>query len=77
MKPKKRCETCECNKPWKPKEDDTYWYVDDDMTVFETTFIEEYDTDMGRVESNNYFRTKEEAESAAKKVKALLLSLKK
>lgn len=63
---------------WKPKWGEKYWYVDStidhDSDLWEW---EDFGFDSHRYESGNCFRTEEEAETAAEKVKALLLDLHK
>ena len=59
---------------WKPKYGDTFWYVSELVEVAGTTW-EDDGIDPVFYESGNCFRTEEEAEDAAEKVKALLLSL--
>lgn len=62
------------NKEYVPKEGDTYWCVDLDGSVFSTTNAE--GPIYARIlEFGNFFRTEKEAEAAAEKTKALLLSL--
>ncbi len=66
----------EVNEKWVPKKRDTYFYVDAELNSNDTTNDRtDYDVELIRV--NNYFRTKEEAEAAALKVKELFASLKK
>lgn len=59
---------------WKPKHGDTFWYVSEIADVNGTTWLDD-GIDPIFYESGNCFQTEEEAEAAAKKVKALLLSL--
>lgn len=62
---------------WKPKICEKYWVLDPsvDGGVTEFFYWEGDGFDMDQYNFGNCFRTKEEAEAAAAKVKALLLSL--
>lgn len=58
---------------WRAKRRDHYYTIDSTMLIIEST--EDGDKyDDGRYKSGNYFRTKEEAEKAVKKIKKILLS---
>lgn len=59
---------------WKPKICEQYWFIDRDGDVRYHLWTE-WDSDNDKYDFGNCFRTKEEAEAAAEKVKALLLSL--
>lgn len=59
---------------WKPKICEPYWFIDRDGDVRYHLWTE-WDSDNDKYDFGNCFRTKEEAEAAAEKVKALLLSL--
>lgn len=59
---------------WKPDNQEDYYYVNDYVRVVKTCWNNFY-CDENRFQSNNLFKTREEAEAAAEKVKALLLSL--
>ena len=61
---------------WKPKICEQYWFIDRDGDVRYHLWTE-WDSDNDKYDFGNCFRTKEEAEAAAEKVKALLLSLHK
>lgn len=60
-------------KRWKPEEDEKFWSFDGFGCVEEDVFCQTYDDK--KLEFGNCFKTEEEAEAAAEKVKALLLSL--
>ena len=62
---------------WKPKICEKYWVLDPsvDGGVTEFFYWEGDGFDMDQYNFGNCFRTKEEAEAAAEKVKALLLSM--
>ncbi len=62
------------NERWMPEYGDTFWYVSEFAEVCGTTWVDD-EIDPVFYESGNCFRTAEEAEAAAEKVKALLLSL--
>lgn len=64
---------------WKPKICEKYWVLDPsvDGGVTEFFYWEGDGFDMDQYNFGNCFRTKEEAEAAAEKAKALLLSLHK
>lgn len=51
-----------------PRDGDDYWYVDDDAEVMEMEW-DGSDYDQDRLSIDNVFRTKEEAEFAAEKLK--------
>jgi hypothetical protein len=70
-------ELVEEEKSW-PQEGDEYWYVTEEGIVDSCTFIqaEKCYHDHGNI-FDNIFRTKQEAEHAAEKIKELLASLKK
>lgn len=59
---------------WKPKICEQYWFIDRDGDVRYHLWTE-WDSDNDKYDFGNCFRTQEEAEAAAEKVKALLLSL--
>lgn len=60
---------------WKPEIGEKYFFIyGGDHDIIETTW-EDYGADKERWNIGNYFRTQEEAEAAAEKSKALLLSL--
>jgi hypothetical protein len=59
---------------WKPKYGETFWYVNEVAEVAGTTWEDDI-IDREFYKSGNCFYTVEEAEAAAEKVKALLLSL--
>lgn len=59
---------------WKPKRGEWYWYVESDIKPCEDSWGD-FDLDVLRYEAGNCFRTEEEAEAAAEKVKDLLLDL--
>lgn len=62
---------------WKPKNGEKYFFVRlDFMDVAENTYEEGYEYDEIDIENHNYFRTREQAESALEKVKELLKSIK-
>lgn len=61
---------------WKPKRGEWYWYVESDIKPCEDSWGD-FDLDVLRYEAGNCFRTEEEAEATAEKVKALLLDLHK
>ncbi len=74
MKPKHQCPNCECGKPWKPKDDDFYFAVENDGNITKSQYLND-SIDRERLSFGNVFRTATEAQSAAEKVKKLLLSL--
>lgn len=59
---------------WKPEKGEWYWFVGSDMVPREDQW-ENFYLDGDYYESGNCFRTEEEAEAAAEKVKDLLLDL--
>ena len=59
-------------KRWKPKNGEMYWYVWNDVACW-SYFT--WNLDERRFKFGNCFKTEEEAEAAAEKVKVLLLSL--
>ena len=62
------------NERWKPMKGETYWVVGRDATVHKFKWSSDgYDSD--NYDIGNCFKTKEEAQAAAEKVKTLLLSL--
>lgn len=61
---------------WKPENNEIYYFVSTSGTV-EYLFWDYSTFDSKLYNAGNYFRTKSEAEAAAEKVKALLLSLHK
>lgn len=61
-------------KPW-PQSGDIYFYVASDCTIISDNFYSTSLGDKGRFDCGNFFRTKEEAEAAAEKIKALLKEL--
>jgi len=75
-KPKHKCPTCECGKPWKPELDDAYFYIGIDGVIEDAGWNDD-SFDKALANFNNVFRTAREAEAVAEKVKALLLSLRK
>lgn len=56
---------------WKPKEKDSYYYIDIDGDIMHDTW-DDVDEDAGRYNFGNCFRTEEEAKVMAEKVKKLL-----
>lgn len=59
-------------KRWKPEDGEKFWCFDGFGYVIEDTYCKTYDDD--KLEFGNCFKTKDEAETAAEKVKDLLLS---
>ena len=64
------------NERWKPKFDEAYYCIFANGNIDKTVW-RNIPTDNNLFERGNCFKTEEEAESAAEKVKALLLSLHK
>lgn len=62
----------EKDEPWKPKDGESYYFVDTDAECVETSFDINWTNDRLRIKSGNYFHTREEAEAAAERVKAAL-----
>ena len=60
-------------KRWKPEDGEKFWCFDCFGCVGEDVYCQTYDDE--KLEFGNCFKTEEEAEAAAEKVKALLLSL--
>lgn len=60
---------------WKPEDNQKYYFISNMLTVVENNYIAGYEFDGLRYETGNCFKTAAEAEAAAAKVKALLLSL--
>lgn len=52
--------------PWKPKEDEDYWYVDGRGDIWSTYWVEHADN-MNYYKLGNCYRTEEEAEANRKK----------
>jgi hypothetical protein len=69
----KRKEVYKMSERWKPEEGEQYWIIAFSEVV-QSEWREDC-ADLSRWRMGNCFKTKEEAESAAEKVKALLLSL--
>lgn len=65
-------------KPWVPKKGETYWFATlaGTNTAATCTFANDY-IDNRYIKNCNYFRTKEEAQAAAEKIKELLKELHK
>lgn len=61
-------------KPW-PQSGDIYFYVASDYTIVNDNFYSTSPGDKGRFDCGNFFRTREKAEAAAEKIKALLKEL--
>ena len=56
---------------WRAKENEHYYTISEDMTISQSLELyDDYDNDMYAI--GNYFRTREEAQSMAKKIKQLL-----
>ena len=53
---------------FKPKEGETYFYVDNDTCVCNTTFDNSFISDCNKYSAYNCFETKEEAEKEANKI---------
>lgn len=76
MKLKHNCPNCERDKPWKPKKGAYYYTISCGGVVYSECWnCNLFEEDLFSL--GNVFRTRAEAESAAKKVKKLLLSLRK
>lgn len=56
---------------WKPKKGDSYFYINHYIEVVVTTWMCDYD-DQSHYNAGNCFRTREEAEAMAEKIKKLL-----
>ena len=54
---------------WRAEVDEPYWYVGDGVIVTTTSDVR-WDCDDNRYAIGNYFRTKEDAERAAERIKA-------
>lgn len=59
---------------WVPKDNEYYWFINSMIEVGHGCNTSDFDT--AKITHNNYFRTREEAKSAALKVKELLNKLK-
>ena len=57
---------------WKPKNEEAYYFVDANTSVYEVAYDENNINDSINFEVGNCFRTREEAEAMAKKIKKLL-----
>lgn len=57
-----------CKKPWKPKNGDTYWYIDNDGNVCSSAYLP-CTLDVLLVSIGNYYRTKKDAEANVDKWK--------
>ena len=69
---KKRFDECEksekVNKRWRAERAENYFYIDGDLLVEEERDFE-HDVDNKRYKIHNYFKTQEEAEKVAEKIK--------
>lgn len=61
-------------KRWKPKKGEKYWAIDEYARIWRYRYNDDT-CDRAFYSIGNYFRTKKEAESAAEKFKAMLMSL--
>lgn len=61
----------ENNKSWKPKEGDTIFYIIESGRVISGTFLSLLPSDKDKVNFNNAFQTREEAEHMLKKIKII------
>lgn len=57
---------------WRPKHEEAYYFVDTNTSVYKTVYDENNINDSLNFEVGNCFRTREEAEAMAEKVKKLL-----
>lgn len=57
---------------WKPKNEETYYFIDTNTSVYDAAYDENNINDSINFEVGNCFRTREEAEAMAKKIKKLL-----
>lgn len=57
---------------WKPKNEEAYYFIDTNTSVYEIAYDENNINDSINFEVGNCFRTREEAEAMAKKFKKLL-----
>lgn len=64
----KRIEALKVDEQEFPQVEDDYWYVDDDTEVMGTVWYG-VDSDQGRVSIDNVFKTKDQAEFAAEKLR--------
>ena len=64
----------EVKERWKPKLFDIYFYIKEDFTIHSTKYSHP-SLDDTRINAGNCFKTKQEAQSAATKIKALLQTL--
>ena len=62
------------SKRWKPENMETYFYVGRDFEAYNAIWLEDF-PEKTRWQKGNCFRTEAEAQAAAEKIKALLLSL--
>lgn len=62
---------------WKPEDNQEYYFVSNMLEVIENNYVEDCEVDRLRYKNGNCFKTQSEAQAAAEKVKALLLSLHK
>lgn len=53
---------------WVPEEEDEYFFVKDEGWIGGSNFLKDSFIDQYRLKSNNFFRTKEEAEEARDKI---------
>jgi hypothetical protein len=74
--PHKNCKTCSCDKPWKPKLNDYYFFIGSLGDIISTRFYKD-GVDRERVNFGNYFETREKAKNARNKVAKLLKEIKK
>lgn len=60
------------SKRWQPIHNEDYYYIYCDLTTSLTTYSDSWPSDTGRAEIYNCFKTKEEAEFAAEKIRVYL-----
>lgn len=58
--------------PWKPQNGDSYYFVNEGGDVSDTNYYDTYSTDRRRVRCGNCFKTEDEAQAAAERVKKAL-----
>lgn len=63
----KKLKECEYER-WKPKENEKFFYIDENGTIYDSDFDSDYIFDSNRVAFYNCFQTREQAEAEAEKI---------
>ncbi len=64
-------------RPWRPKDDDEYWFVELDGDVQYSYFYKDNESDLARLNMGNCFPTEEAAEAAVPEMLAKFEEIKK